>query len=187
MSGATAHHRPALRVPRLAVLGVFFANGVVIGTWVVRIPAVQQRLGLGEGLLGLALLGAAVGALAAMPLVFSLVLPALAPNLFLLVGSLMLLGAANGGLDVSMNAQAVEVERGYGRPIMSSFHAAWSFGGLAGAALGGLLASLGVGPLPHFSAVATLSAIAFVGAYRTLLPSHADASEEGAPAFARPT
>jgi MFS family permease len=204
VSGATAHHRPALRVPRLAVLAVFFANGVVIGTWVVRIPAVQQRLGLGEGLLGLALLGAAVGALAAMPLVgalvtrfgsrhvvgttafllsLSLVTPALAPNLFLLVPALMLLGAANGGLDVSMNAQAVVVERGYGRPIMSSFHAAWSFGGLAGAALGGLLASLGVGALPHFSVVAILAAIGFVGAYGALLPSHADASEEGAPAF----
>ncbi|HEU4847230.1 MAG TPA: MFS transporter, partial [Rubrobacteraceae bacterium] len=110
---------------------MFFANGVVIGTWVVRIPAVQQRLGLGEGLLGVALLGAAVGALAAMPLVgalvsrfgsrrivgatalllsLSLLTPALAPNLFLLMAALMLLGAANGGLDVSMNAQAVEVE-----------------------------------------------------------------------------
>src|SRR5918911_1297086 len=208
MSSTSAHHRPALRASRLAGLGGFFANGAVIGTWVVRIPAVQHRLGLGEGLLGVALLGAAVGALAAMPLVgalvsrfgsrrvvgttagllvLSLVTPALAPNLSLLVAALMFLGAANGGLDVSMNAQAVEVERAYGRPIMSSFHAAWSFGGLTGAALGGLLASLGVGPLPHFSAVATLSALAFVGAYRTLLPSHADASEEGAPAFARPT
>ena len=208
MSGASFHHRPEVRAPRLAVLGVFFTNGVVIGTWVVRIPAIQQRLGLGEGLLGLALLGAAVGALVAMPLVgalvtrfgsrrvvgtaalllsLSLIAPALASNMFLLVAALMLFGAANGGLDVSMNAQAVEVERGYGRPIMSSFHAAWSFGGLAGAALGGLLAFLGVDPMPHFSAVAVLSAIAFVGAYRALLPSHADASEEGTPAFARPT
>ena len=55
------------------MLVVFLANGVVIGTWVVRIPAVQQRLGIGEGLLGVALLGAAVGALAAMPLVGALV------------------------------------------------------------------------------------------------------------------
>ncbi len=208
MSGVPAENRSALRVPRLAVLGVFFANGVVIGTWVVRIPAVQGRLGLSEGLLGVALLGAAVGALAAMPLVgalvsrlgsrrivgstaallvLALVTPALAPKLLLLVPALMLLGAANGGLDVAMNAQAVEVERGYGRPIMSSFHAAWSFGGLAGAALGGLLASRGVGPLPHFSAVAILAAIAFAVAYKALLPSDADASEEGAPAFARPT
>ena len=195
-------------MPRFAVFGVFFTNGVVIGTWVVRIPAIQQRLGLSEGLLGVALLGAAVGALVAMPLVgalvsrfgsrrvvgttalllsLSLVLPALAPNLFFLVPALVLIGASNGGLDVSMNAQAVAIEEGYGRPIMSSFHAAWSFGGLAGAALGGFLASHGVGPLPHFSAVAVLAAIAFFAAYGALLPSHADASEEGTPAFARPT
>jgi predicted MFS family arabinose efflux permease len=206
MTGASL--RQPLRVPRLAVLGVFFVNGVVIGTWVVRIPAIKERLGLGEGLLGVALLGAAVGALVAMPIVgalvsrlgsrrvvgtaalllsVSLLMPALAPNLPFLMLALVMLGAANGGLDVAMNAQAVAVERGYGRPIMSSFHAAWSFGGLAGAALGGLSASQGIGPLPHFSAVAVLCAIAFVVAYGSLLPSRADASEEGAPAFARPT
>lgn len=200
--------RPALRVPRLAVLTVFFANGVVIGTWVVRIPAIQQRLDLSEGLLGLALLGAAVGALVAMPLVgalvsrfgsrrvvgatamllsLSLISPALAPSLLFLLPALAMIGAANGGLDVSMNAQAVAVEEGYGRPIMSSFHAAWSFGGLAGAAAGGLLASQGVGPLPHFAAVGVLSAIAFAAAYKKLLPARADASDDGAPAFARPT
>jgi MFS family permease len=193
---------------RAAVLAVFFTNGVVIGTWVVRIPAIKERLGLGEGLLGVVLLGAAVGALVAMPVVGALVsrfgsrrvvgvsalaltvalpMPGLAPSLLLLVPAVVLLGAANGGLDVAMNAQAVAVERGYGRPIMSSFHAAWSFGGLGGAALGGLLASRGIGPLPHFAAVAVLAAIACVVAYGALLPSGADASEEGTPAFARPT
>ena len=197
-----------LRSARAAVLAVFFTNGVVIGTWVVRIPAIKERLGLGEGLLGVALLGAAVGALVAMPVVGALVsrfgsrrvvgisalalavvlpTPGLASSLPLLLLAVVLLGAANGGLDVAMNAQAVAVERGYGRPIMSSFHAAWSFGGLGGAALGGLLASRGVGPLPHFAAVAVLAAIAFVVAYGALLPSGADASEEGTPAFARPT
>ena len=197
-----------LGTARAAVLAVFFTNGVVIGTWVVRIPAIKERLGLGEGLLGVVLLGAAVGALVAMPVVGALVsrfgsrrvvgvsalaltvvlpTPGLAPSLPLLVLAVVLLGAANGGLDVAMNAQAVAVERGYGRPIMSSFHAAWSFGGLGGAALGGLLASRGVGPLPHFAAVAVLAAIAFVVAYGALLPSDADASEEGTPAFARPT
>jgi MFS family permease len=200
--------RPALRASRLAVLAVFFVNGVVIGSWVVRIPAIKERLGLGDGLLGVALLGAAVGALVAMPLVgalvsrfgsrrivgttalalsVSLLMPALAPSLLLLVPAVVVLGAANGGLDVAMNAQAVAVERGYGRPIMSSFHAAWSFGGLGGAALGGLLASKGIGPLPHFSAVAIVATIAFAFAYGALLPSGADASGEGTPAFARPT
>ncbi len=70
---------------------------------------------------------------------------------------------------------------------MSSFHAAFSFGGLAGAASGGLVASFGVGPLPHFSAVAVLSAAAALAAYNSLLPASADAGSHGAPAFARPT
>jgi MFS family permease len=197
-----------LRASRFAVITVFFVNGLVIGTWVVRIPAIKEKLGLGEGLLGVALLGAAAGALVAMPIVgalvsrfgsrrivgaaallisASLLLPALAPSLLLLVPAVVILGAANGGLDVAMNAQAVAVESGYGRPIMSSFHAAWSFGGLAGAALGGVIASQGVVPLPHFAAVAVPAAVAFAAAYGALLPSGADASVEGTPAFARPT
>jgi MFS family permease len=204
----TAGTAPYLGSARAAVLAVFFTNGVVIGTWVVRIPALKEKLDLGEGLLGVALLGAAVGALVAMPVVGALVsrfgsrrvvglsalalsvvllTPGLASSLPMLVLAVVLLGAANGGLDVAMNAQAVAVERGYGRSIMSSFHAAWSFGGLGGAALGGLLASRGIEPLPHFAAVAIPAAIAFAFAYGALLPSSADASEEGTPAFARPT
>jgi MFS family permease len=130
VSASFAHQRSALRNARLAVLAVFFFNGLVIGSWVVRIPAVKEKLGLGDGLLGVALLGMAVGALVAMPIVgalvsrfgsrrivgvaalvlaASLLAPALAPSLFFLVPALLLLGAANGGLDVAMNAQAVAV------------------------------------------------------------------------------
>lgn len=193
---------------RLAVLGVFFLNGLALGSWFVRIPAVQDNLELSEGLLGLALLGAAVGAMVSMPvtgaltsrfgsrrvvgitallLAFSLIPPALAPSLALLIPALVLLGAANGALDVSMNSQAVVVEQRYGRPIMSSFHAAFSFGGLAGATTGGLVAAVEVGPLPHLSVVAALCAVAALVAYRPLLPASADAVGDGAPAFARPT
>ena len=46
----------------------------------------------------------------------------------------MLFGAANGAMDVAMNAHGVAVERTLGKPIMSSLHAGWSFGGLAGSA-----------------------------------------------------
>ena len=199
----------SLPAARLAVLGIFFLNGLALASWFVRIPSVQEKLVLSEGLLGIALLGAAVGALAAMPatgwlvarlgsrpvvavtallLSLSLTLPALAPDLVLLVVSLVMLGASNGALDVSMNAQAVAVEKRYGRPIMSSFHAAFSLGGLAGAASGGVVAALGVGVLPHLASVAALTAVAAVVAYRAMLPAGADRSEDaGEPAFARPT
>jgi len=198
-----------IRIARLAVLAVFFLNGFGFAGWVVRIPAVQEKLGLGEGLLGVALLGAAVGSLVAMPLAgwmvsrvgsrpvvgvtafswpVALVLLALAPSLPLLVLALVFAGMAVGSLDVSMNAQAVAVEKEYRRPIMSSFHAAFSFGGLIGAAGGGIVASAGIGLLPHFAAVAALTVVATIFAYRALLPASADAGQgDDGPAFARPT
>jgi MFS family permease len=190
------------------VLAVFALNGFALGGWFVRIPAVQDRLGIGEGLLGVALLGAAVGALLSMTVTGALIsrlgsrrvvgatallLPvsliplALAPNVVALALALLLVGAANGALDVSMNSHAVVVEDRYGRRIMSSFHAAFSFGALAGSVLGGGVAYLGVGVLPHFLVVFVLATLAAVPAYRALLPSDADAAEGGAPAFARPT
>ena len=198
---------PILRRARRAVLAVFALNGFALGAWFVRIPAVQDRLGIGEGLLGAALLGAAVGALLSMTVTGALIsrlgsrrgvgatallLPvsliplALAPNVVTLALALVLVGAANGALDVSMNSHAVVVEDHYGRRIMSSFHAAFSFGALAGSVLGGAVAYLGVGVLPHFLVVFVLATLAAVPAYRALLPSDADAAEGGAPAFARP-
>ena len=57
--------------------------------------------------------------------------------------ALLIFGLANGAVDVSMNDQAVIVERGYGRPIMSAFHAFWSVGGAVGALIGA--AALGLG------------------------------------------
>ena len=190
------------------MLAVFALNGFALGSWFVRIPAVQERLGIGEGLLGVALLGAAVGALLSMTVTGALIsrlgsrrvvgataflLPvsliplALAPNVTVLALALLLVGAANGALDVSMNAHAVAVESRYGRRIMSSFHAAFSFGALAGSVLGGGVAYLGVGVLPHFLVVFALVTLIAVPAYRALLPSDADAADDGAPSFARPT
>ena len=204
----TGGRAPEFRRARRAVLAVFALNGFALGGWFVRIPAVQDRLGIGEGLLGVALLGAAVGALLSMTvtgalisrlgsrrvvgatallLPISLIPLALAPNVVALALALLLVGAANGALDVSMNSHAVAVEERYGRRIMSSFHAAFSFGALAGSVLGGGVAYLGVEVLPHFLVVFVLATIAAVPAYRALLPSNADAAEGGAPAFARPT
>lgn len=193
---------------RMAVLGIFFLNGFGFGSWAVRIPAVQERLDLGEGLLGLALLGMAAGSLVSMPLAgglvsrlgsrpvvgatglgFFLALPLLAwsPSLAFLVLALAFAGASGGSLDVSMNAHAVAVEKVQGRPIMSSFHAAFSLGGLAGAAVGGGVAAWGVGVAPHLASVSALSLAAFALAYLRMLPADEDRGESGEPALARPT
>jgi hypothetical protein len=73
-----------------------------------------------------------------------------------LAASLIVVGVANSTLDLVMNAQGVSIERGMNQPILSSLHAAFSFGGFAGAGLGALAAALGVAPLEHFALAAVL-------------------------------
>lgn len=195
-----------LTAARFSTAAIFFANGAVFGSWVSRIPEVQSSLGIGEGVLGLALLAMAVGALVAMPatgwavarygsrtptivsmVVLCLILPlmSVAPGAALLGASLFLFGIFHGSTDVSMNAQAATIESGYGRSIMSSFHALFSFGGLAGAALGGGLAALGVGVTQHFVSATLIFGVIALIASRWLLPAAADAQGSG-PAFALP-
>jgi len=160
---------------------MFFLLGASVATWVVRIPDVQRGLSLSPGWLGVALLGAAAGALLAMPVAgrwvarigsrqvaritaiiyaVTLPLPALAPNLAWLLAALLVNGAANGSFNVSINAQASTVEGKYGRPIMSGFHALFSGGGLAGAALGGVVAAADVSAVLHLA----VSGVSILGA-----------------------
>jgi predicted MFS family arabinose efflux permease len=166
---------------RFAVAALFFMNGVLFASWVSRIPALQAERALNHAQLGLALLLIALGALVAMPVagwsaarfgsrrvtqvsaaLYCIVLPLLACETGRALFSLVLLcfGAAHGAFDVAMNAQAVVVEERYERPIMSSFHALFSVGGLVGAALGAVIASAKVVPFAHFSGVALLLGIA---------------------------
>ena len=195
-----------LRRARLAIGVVFLVNGGVFGTWAPHIPLVQERLGLGPALLGTALLAAAVGALVAMlsagPLIarfgsapvtrlsglllcLTLPLAALAPNLVALVAALACLGAANGVMDVAMNAHGVAVETGLQRPIMSSLHGMFSLGGLLGAGAGAGL--LGVLPPAAHVLLATMVLIGTaLLAMRHLLPGRADVGDAG-PHFVLPT
>ncbi len=122
--------------------------------------------------------------LAALGFSLALPLPLLSPTVELLVLALIVLGAANGTLDISMNAQAVEIERGYGRPIMSSFHALFSVGGVAGAILAGAAMSLEVDPRHHLVALALGSALIVAAVVRWLVP--APVPRDTAPVFAPP-
>ncbi len=172
---------PAFRwTARRAVAALFFLNGAITAAWISRIPAIQAQHAFTPGELGLALLALAAGAVTAMPLcggwitrwggrfctrTAALGLCAALPLLALPVGRwtfvalLFLFGAVHGALDVAMNEQAVVTERRQGRPIMSSLHALFSAGGLAGAATGGMMAAGGFRPLVHFALAATAFAL----------------------------
>ncbi|HEY2687162.1 MAG TPA: MFS transporter [Streptosporangiaceae bacterium] len=175
----------------MGVAVLFAALGILNGVWAARIPAVKAGLGLSDGSLGVALISAPVGlvlaTLAAGRIVdrFGSSRPArvagalvvvapvgmgLAGNQAELMAALLVYGAVGGTLDVAMNAQAVRVERGYGRPLMNSFHGLFSFGVLGGALLGGLSAAAGIAPAPTFAADGLALLVTVLVAGRALLP-----------------
>ncbi|MGW6918541.1 MFS transporter [Kitasatospora sp. NPDC054939] len=160
----TRKTRDALESPRRARVSialVFGVHGAVSGSFVSRIPWIQDRLDLSPGQLGLALVMPAVGSSLAMPLAgrfvhryggraatrgllalwcLALALPALAPGLPFLCLALLVFGATAGMADVAMNAQGVEIEQRIGRSIMSGLHGMWSAGGLIASGFGILAA-----------------------------------------------
>src|SRR5689334_22143383 len=183
----------ALRRGRVAVSLLFLLYGAILGTWTARIPAIKQKLGLGDGALGVALLAFAAGAIAGMqlsgrlvdryaserimiPAVFAdgvvLSLPAYAGDLLGLAIILFGFGTVHGTLNVAMNVSAVELQRAYGRPIISSFHAVYSIGGFLGAGIGGLFATAGIGPATTFLSVTGL--VAVLGAWAARWAPSAD-------------
>jgi MFS family permease len=187
-----AKRGPRIRA-RVGVTAIFFANGLAIGAWAVAIPQVKALFALSDGGLSLILLAIGVGAIAAMPVAGLLpprmggtgrtlrvsgplsaailaALPAMralpSPALALAVCA-FLFGFANILVDVPMNAHASVIERAGGRAIMSSFHAAWSAGGLIGGGIGGVLIAAGATPLIQLGAEGALCfLIAAIGSLR---------------------
>lgn len=197
---------PVIQKSRWATSAIFFVNGVILSSWFPHIAVVKEKLALGEGVLGIALLATAVGALLAMPVTgvlcqkfgtrrvttisgfaFALSLPfvAVAPDFYWLCAALLVFGAGNGSLDIAMNAQAVLVERRYGKTIMSSFHGFFSLGGLFGSGIGGYALSFGMSPLFHLIGVCcvTLFAVSIIARHMLCDP---DQGVESHASFALP-
>jgi MFS family permease len=155
---------------------------------------VKADLDLGDGELSVGLLAFAAGAITGMQAMgrladrygsarlmvpvlvvdgVLLVGPAFATGLWTLVACLFAFGAAHGMVNIAMNTRAVEVERAWRRPIMTSFHAVYSVGGFVGAAIGGIFAAAGLGVLATFASVAAVAgAVAVPVARWTVRPAH---------------
>jgi MFS family permease len=193
---------------RRAISIVFFINGMTLAAWISRIPTITDRLDLSNAQVGMSLMAIAGGALVAFPLsgkristhssrnaltIFSCILIGalpfigLATNLWMLIPILFCLGFGNGGMDVAMNAQGVEVERFYGRPILSTLHGFYSLGAFAGAGLGAIAAGISLHPFPHFIISAVLAAIGLRYVQTTLVDDAPDhRALEAEPTFAFP-
>jgi MFS family permease len=183
--------------PRFATAAVFFVNGAGVGSLLPQVPYLRDQLDISKGVIGLCLLAMTLGALIAMPIagqlldrrpsraivrgaiaVYPLVLafPLLARTPVALAALLFVVGAANGFLDISMNAHGAAIERDEGRPIMSSLHAGWSLGGVAGAAAVGLSAGAGIDPRVHMVVTALVLWVLGMIAARSI--GHADVVAE---------
>jgi MFS family permease len=178
-------------VPRLdspkafaAVLQLFLFNGLVVGVYAGSLPTLKVRHGMLDWQLSVLFIVVGVGSITAMqtcgrlsdrvgvrpvalaamvPQVLAPVALALSPNYGALLASGFVLGLGNGGLDVTMNALAVHVEKARPKPVMSFFHGMWSVGNLGGAGLIVAVAWLS-GWAATRTMVFSMAAIAVVGA-----------------------
>jgi MFS family permease len=159
---------------RIAISVFFFTQGFTFASWASRIPHIQATLNLGEGALGSVLLALPVGLMISLLIAgsliakfgskkvlisgavcysFILVLLGLATSPLQLVLALFLFGLAANFCNISVNSQAVFVEKMYGRSIMASFHGIWSLAGFSGAAVGLLMVWLKLLPWQHFTII----------------------------------
>ncbi len=162
----------------LATASVFLLNGLIISTWLSRLPATKARLDADPRTIGLVLLMTGLGSLVAMPWVgplagrwgsrrievvtsittgVLLLLLAVAPSPIALGALLFVFGAGLGSWDVAMNIQGSHVDRAAGRDFMPRYHACWSVGAFIGAALGAGAAALGLPLVVHFGLAALVS------------------------------
>nr|WP_234314052.1 MFS transporter [Streptomyces sp. NBRC 109706] len=178
----------ALALFRVALTAFFAVDGFVFAGWVVRIPAVKEQTGASPSALGLALLGVSIGAVVTMTLtgrlcqrfgnnrvtvfagallVLSVALPPHTHSAVTLGAVLLLFGAGFGAVNVAANSAAVDLVAALRRPVMPSFHAAFSLGGMVGAGLGGLVADR-LSAARHLALLAAVGLLVVVWAGRTL-------------------
>ncbi|WP_083672727.1 MFS transporter [Micromonospora sp. CB01531] len=200
----------AVLAARTGVAVVFALNGLAVGTWFSRVPAVREALGLSTGRLGLLLMALSAGAVLAMPMAglvtqrlgpartvaasvllvaFGTVVAGLSAGLAgsvlgVAVG-LFAFGYGSGTWDVAMNVEGAAVEKRLGRTIMPRFHAAWSLGSVAGAGIGAGAARLGVPVGVHLPALAVVVLVGALLGARAFLPAPAEAEGTADPAARR--
>lgn len=192
----------------MAISIIFLLNGLTLSAWVSRVPAIVQDLGLSIGSVGTVMMGMAIGAFISFPITGSLIdnlgsarttrffglvyfasLPglALAPNIWVLMAALILFGFGNGGLDLAMNSQGVEIEVRTGRSIINSLHGFFSLGGFLGAGIGAVMAWQGIEPVGHFAVMAAVNLAVLAWFQRYLVADlSGNKSDEPAPFFSFP-
>ena len=202
MSALPLASAPSLAGASTALRTQFFVMGVLFATWGVHVPTVKAHYGLGEQALALAMLASGVGALAALAYAGRIVgrwgprgvaaamgvlscaaiasLIAL-PQYAALIVVMLVFGSCGSLFDVSLNAEATEIERLAAKPLMSGFHGMFSLGGMIGAGLGSAAPKLGLTAQGHLLLATGACLVAVLLACRAMLPVPEKAAEEKHP------
>ena len=192
---------------RLAVSLYYFAMGLCFATWASRIPDIKTYLSLSEGDLGTVLFAIPFGQLFIMPFsgklatkygshktsliglclyIVSLTTLGLGTERWHLLLALFLFGMFSNLTNISINTQGIYAEGLFKRPIMSSFHGAWSAAGFTGALIGLGMMALKLSPFAHFAIVSTLLIIVVLYNYKYLVKVKSPVSTEKKKLFTKP-
>lgn len=162
---------------RIAISLFFFSHGLILSSWASRIPSIKTYFNISDAALGTLLLLMPIGQISTMPmsakiiqkygskkvvqfafLLYPLILLiiGLSTSYFQLMICLFLFGVAGNLCNIAVNTQGVELESMVNKPMMSSFHGAWSISGFAGALIAMLMLNLNLSTAIHFLVILLL-------------------------------
>ncbi|RFS19644.1 MFS transporter [Chitinophaga silvatica] len=204
---ADIHNEAAAREYRIATSVFFFISGLGYSSWASRIPSIQHQLHLNDAQLGGILFALPIGLMLTMPvtglllgnyssrkimilgaMAFNVVLslPGFTTSAWQLALILFCFGSTRNLLNLSANAQAVQVQRLFPRSIMTTFHGIWSIAGCTGAAIGYLMVSMNVAPSWHLFTVSLLLLVFTIYYYPKTYPDEPVKQLVKKPAFSLP-
>ena len=184
---------------KFAVCFFFFSGGSSLALWAVHIPLIERTVGINYVTLGALFMFSGLGGFAAMQIYgwiidhigaktatrigglvvgLSLLGPAFAQEIWSLGLAIFFLGFGIAGVDVGMNAAALQVDKVNKRAIFTFFHLFWSVGGLFGAALGFATISAGFDQSQTLSITGVVLSVTGVIVAGWLLPNEVVATKE---------
>lgn len=182
---------------RIGLSTFFFLSGLLFASWTSRIPTIKTALDLNEAELGSVLLVMPISSFIGLgaagwllerfdtrqPLIISFILVSFALYMISLSGTIYMFGLSiflfafiNRILNISMNTQAITLQKNYGKAINGSFHALWSLGGIAGVGTTTLLVAFQVGIISHLLSIAFFVISAALVMFRLLLKNDKEKS-----------
>ncbi|RYV51074.1 MFS transporter [Pengzhenrongella frigida] len=167
---------------RWLLMGLFALQGLTFASWLARLPAVRDALGMSPSELGVVLLAGAVGGLLTVAVAGMVVArfgglvtlntataafaasflllgigPALGSTPLLVAG--VFLGGVSAALgNVPLNVESAAVERRMGRSVLPQFHAVFSIGAVLGSLAGAVTAHFEISLLTQFAVTAVVGA-----------------------------